>query len=228
MYAKEEVEIGAKEYDESTSGVNMQDFEDIDISVELPTENNVQVRNSLGSEVEQILKKASKKLKNVVEDEEVKSTTSKIIPKEKEVDYDHMSTFMFSIQLADTSGIKIPNGIVKNILKFIDYLDNFHVEETAGKLADSAAVTFEIFDNKTGSEALDTDSKFSRKEKYLSIESKMLKALELQKEDIVRMMKKERGLYRLEIIRAGTDEHNIWANYCNVTLKGSTRKYGVI
>ena len=228
MYSQKEVEIGVKEYDESASSINMQDYDDVDISVELPSSQDVQVRNSLGTEVEQIIKKAAKKANINLEDGEESITSSKILPKEKEIDYEHMSTFMFVIQGADSTGIKIPNSMSQNISKFIDYPESYHMESVNGKLSECAKVVFEIFDNRTGNEATDNEAVLSRKDKYLAIESGILKALALQKDDIIRMMKKEKGKYRLEIIREGTDEHNIWENYCRITIKGSARKYGII
>ncbi|MBQ9266738.1 MAG: hypothetical protein IJ217_00365 [Clostridia bacterium] len=230
MYSgKEEVEIGVKEYDESLgSTTDFSNLEDVDIAIELPADGKVQVKNSLGEEVEQILKRAEKKLSGLIDSENAQSVSPKIVPKEKEVDYDHMSTFIFELQTGDASGIKIANGIAKNLNKFMDYPDRFHVENAEGKLSESAKATFEIFDNKTGNEATDKDCTISRKDKYLLFESEILKALGLQKGDIIRMLKKESGVYRVEIIRDGTDEHNIWANYCNLTAKGNLRKYGVI
>ncbi len=229
MYAKEAVEIGTKEYDEgSSSTIRADDFEDVDISVELPMDGEVQVRNSLGEEVEQVLKKTANKAKQLLGEENETSTSSKILPKDKDADYNHMSTFIFMIQGADSTGIKIPNSIAKNLSKFIDYPEEYHVLEINGQLSECANVEFEIFDNETSGEMIDDKAMLIRKEKYVALSSSVLKEMNLHKDDIVRMMKKEKGKYRLEVIRNDTDEHNIWENYCVLTVKGSLRKFGII
>ena len=228
MYQKEEVEIGIREYDESLgSSSGIREYDDVDIDIELPIEGSVKIKTSLGEEVEHVMKKANDKKKDEATEEGTK-TKGKIIPKVKEPDFENMNALILALQNSDATEIKLGNSLVEKLTSFFDYPDGFHMVDEKGKLREMAEVELEIFENGEGKEVVDTNAKLYRRDKYLGIKSDVLKELEIEDGDVLRIIKQDAGKYRLELIRNKTAEHAIWEGYCIHTLKGNSRRYGIV
>lgn len=230
IYKVENINLGVQEYDEG-SGIDIKESinEDLNIEIDFPATTEVTYQSSLGGEVEHVIKKKEKK-----EDEEEK-VSSKMILGEKELNYEAMNTFIIQTnkvaQTGVTSGeIKIPSYISENMNKFLDYPEMFHViEDSKGKLKDTAIVKFRIYDNKTkDSDIVDEEVKIYITEKYVAINSEVIKNLAVEEGDIIRIIKEEKGQFSCEIIRQDTAEYLVWEGFCTNKLKGTSRKFGIM
>ena len=230
IYKVENVNLGVQEYDES-SGIDIKQSinEDLDIEIDFSSSSEVTYQSSLGGEVEHVIKK-----KEVKADEDEK-ISSKMILGEKEPDYETMNTFIIQTnkiaQTGVTSGeIKIPSYIAENMNKFLDYPEMFHVlEDSKGKLKDTAVVKFKIYDNKTkGADIVDENVKIYVTEKYIAINSEIIKGLAVDEGDIIRVIKEEKGQFSCEIIRQDTAEYLVWEGFCTNKIKGTSRKFGIM
>lgn len=230
IYKVENINLGVQEYDDG-SGIDIKESinEDLNIEIDFPATTEVTYQSSLGGEVEHVIKKKEKK-----EDEEEK-VSSKMILGEKELNYEAMNTFIIQTnkvaQTGVTSGeIKIPSYISENMNKFLDYPEMFHViEDSKGKLKDTAIVKFRIYDNKTkDSDIVDEEVKIYITEKYVAINSEVIKNLAVEEGDIIRIIKEEKGQFSCEIIRQDTAEYLVWEGFCTNKLKGTSRKFGIM
>lgn len=233
LYKIENVNLGMQEYDESaTFDIKEHVNENLDIEIDFPGTNEVKYQSSLGVEVEQ---KIARKAKQEEHDENSEKVSSKLFLGDKELNYDEMNTFIIQTnkipQTGVTSGeIKIPNYIAENMKKFLDYPENFHViADSKGKLKDTAIVKFKIYDNKTKTENnIDDDVKIYQTDKYIAINSNVIKGFDVEEGDIIRLIKEEKGEYSCEIIRKDTAEYQIWESFCTNKIKGSSRMFGII
>lgn len=233
LYKVENVNVGMQEYDENSSfDIKERVNNDIDIEIDFPASNEVKLQNSLGAEVEQkIVKKSAPKEENA-EDAKV---SSKLILNEKELNYETMNTFIIQankiVQNGVTAGeLKIPSNIAENMNNFFDYPEMFHViEDSKGKLRDTAIVKFKIYDNKINKrDIVDDDVKIYVTEKYVAINSDKVRDLDVCENDIIRIAKEEKGVYSCDIIRQDTAEYLVWEGFCTNKLKGTSRKFGII
>ena len=207
-------------YDEEAS-VNYKELLNTELDIDIDSEETIKVQDSLGEEVEH-------KIKKPIKDNEEKVIT-KILPVDKEVDFDNVSTFI--IQLSNTSNdeIRIPSSITINFKKFFEYPEQFHVEENdKGSLKEIQQVSIEFFENVDKQEKEDSNASIIFTAKTTSIKSDVLNVLNAQDGDIMRLIKKEQGKYRCEIIKQDTNEFVIWQNFCTNQVKGSTKKFGAI
>ena len=230
IYKVENVNLGVQEYDES-SGIDIKQSinEDLDIEIDFSSASEVTYQSSLGGEVEHLIKKKE------IKAEEEEKVSSKMILGEKELNYESMNAFILQsnkiVQSGVTSGeIKIPNYISENMKKFLDYPELFHViADSKGKYKDTAVVKFKIYDNKTkSSDIVDENVKIYQTEKYVAINSDVIKELDIEEGDIIRIIKEDKGIYACEIIRQETAEYLVWEGFCTNKLKGSSRKFGII
>lgn len=233
LYKVENVNVGMQEYDESSIfDIKEHVNENIDIEIDFPVSNEIKFQSSLGDEVEQKLVKKSN-LKS--DDESSEKVSSKLILNEKEPNYEMMNTFIIQtnkiVQSGATAGeLKVPSYIAENMNKFFDYPELFHVvEDTKGKLKDTAIVKFKIYDNKINKrDIVDDDVKIYITEKYVAINSDKIKDLDVCENDIIRIAKEEKGVYSCDVIRQDTAEYLVWEGFCTNKLKGTSRKFGII
>lgn len=230
IYKVENINLGVQEYDEG-SGIDIKESinEDLNIEIDFPATTEVTYQSSLGGEVEHVIKKKEVKSK---EEEKV---SSKMILGEKELDYEAMNTFIIQTnkiaQTGVTSGeIKIPSYIAENMNSFFDYPEMFHVlEDSKGKLKDTAIVKFKIYDNKTKeANLIDENVKIYLTEKYIAINSEIIKGLDINEGDIIRIIKEEKGNFSCEVIRQETAEYLVWEGFCTNKIKGTSRKFGIM
>ncbi|MBR4110580.1 MAG: hypothetical protein IKK43_02680 [Clostridia bacterium] len=230
IYKVENINLGVQEYDEG-SGIDIKESinEDLNIEIDFPAATEITYQSSLGGEVEHVIKKKEK------ENSEEEKVSSKMILGEKELNYETMNTFIIQtnkvVQTGVTSGeIKIPSYIAENMNNFLDYPEMFHIiEDSKGKLKDTAIVKFKIYDNKIkDSNLIDEKVKVYITEKYVAINSEVIKNLSVEEGDIIRIIKEEKGQFSCEIIRQNTAEYLVWEGFCTNKLKGTSRKFGIM
>lgn len=228
LYSKNDIEIGVQEYDESsTSNFNELVNKDFDIDIDFSFDSNVKVQDSLGEEVEHKIKSKNKKdSENIV--------SSKLLLNEKDINYDLMSTLIMPVNKVVKKGvtageIKVSSAITVNMSKFFNYPKSFHMEEDEkGKLREIKRIELEIFENIQKIEMKDEDAIIVQNEKNTIIKSSILAELDICENDIMRFIKQEDGKYRCEIIKQESSEYNIWENFCTVSVKGTSKKIGII
>lgn len=245
MYGSAEQIIGEQIYDESRSNsiINTQDFEDVDIAIDL----GVGIRENVELATEKEAKKEQKekeallqsikdsgsdidKLYNKKEDvEEVKQNV--MIHMSNKIDYENMTTLIIESNKIIEKGagageLKIPKLIADNMMKFFDGESQFnHIDDEKWK---TQIVSFEILDNRTNSNYSDDKVKVMITDKGISIKSETIISLMLDEGDIVRIIKGKEKTYECEIIRQDTEEFGIWSAYCRNSLRGHKRRFGVI
>lgn len=230
LYNSGEIEIGVQEYDESSATkYNELASKDIDIDIDFSSQASVKVQDTFGEGVEQKLKRKKEK-----EDEEATSVVSKIVLNEKEIDYDVMSTLIIPINKVVKKGvtageIKISSVISMNMKKFFDYSDSYHMEEDEkGKLKETKQISLEIFENMLKFDEIDEEAKIIQTDKNTVIKSAKLAELDIEEKDIMRFIKLDNNHYRCEIIKQESSEYNVWENFCVHTVKGTSKKFGII
>lgn len=225
LYQNGGVDIGVQEYDESASGeYDKIEKSDFDIAIDIAPTKEVKVQDSLGIEVEHMIKKKAKEEKVV----------SKIVINDKESNYEKMNTLILPTNKVLKKGvtaheIKIPTSIAERIYKFIEYPNLFSEEiDEKGKLREVQEIKLEIFENVTKQEIIDENAKLIKTEKGLVIKSVKFIEYDINENDIMRFIKNKSGEYRCEIIKQESSEYNIWENFCKNTTRGSGKKYGII
>jgi len=225
LYNIGEIDLGVQEYDEnSTSKYNELVNKDIDIDIDFS--DNVNVQSSLGEEVELKIKKEKIDSEGVVK--------SKIVLNDKEVNYDSMSTLIIPVNRVVKTGatageIKIPTVISINMAKFFEYPNEFHMErDEKGNLKEIQKVELEIFESISKIDSIVSEVQIIQTEKATIIKAQELVNINIEEKDIMRLIKIETGKYRCEIIKQESSEYDIWKNFCTLSTKGSSKKYGII
>ena len=218
--AQSEEENAVTTYDEEAS-VDYKELLNTELDIAIDNDETIKVQDSLGEEVEHRIKKQTK--------ESEEKVITKILPADKEVDYDNISTFIIQLSNCSDDEIRISSSIAINFKKFFGYPELFHVEESEkGSLKEVQQVSIEFFENIEKQEKEDAGASIIFTAKTTSIKSSAVIDLNAQDGDIMRLIKKEDGKYRCEIIKQDTNEFVIWQNFCTNQIKGSTKKFGAI
>ncbi len=223
LYSKEAVseDYASKEYNEETSN-EYKDLlnKDVDIDIDMG-DGEVTLQDSLGEEVEHKLK---------VDEKEKETVITKIVNTDKAVDFDSISTLIIPIsgKQADDE-IRITSSITQNMFKFLGYPDDFHTEEDEKEnIKESKKINLEVFENIKKETNVDSEAEIIQSIKYTTIKSSAFKSLQIENEDIIRLIKNSKDDYICEIIKKETEEYKIWEGFCTQTVKGSTKKFGVM
>ena len=227
LYSSSDVEVGVQEYDESSStNFNELVSKDFDIDIDFSGSGDVKVQDSLGEEVEHKIK-----TKN---DKSSESTIkSKIVINRKDIDYDNMSTLIIPINKVVKKGvtaneIKIPSSITSNMQVFLGYPNDFHMEtDSKGKLKEVKKIRLEIFENVMKNISIDEEAKIIQTDKNTVLKSEKFAELEIDENDMMRLIKKENGTFRCEIIKQDSSEYNIWESFCTIKTRGTSKNYGI-
>ena len=222
LYNGGNTEIGVNEYNDEDTKTDYKALVDKDIDIAFEDSESVIVQHSFGEEIEQQLKKKSK-----TEDK----VTSKILSQEKEADFDAMTTLIIPISKANIKSdeIKLPTAVTTLMNKFFGYPDDFHaVPNEKGEIKETKEIELEIFEN-VGKKTLEScKGQLVVSPKFLSIKSDSLKDFEMDGEDIYRIIKNDSNKYRCEIIKNESSEHQVWSDFCTVSVKGYSKKIGVM
>ena len=227
LYSSTDVEVGIQEYNENAStNYNELVNKDFEIDIDFSGTSSVTVQNSLGEEVEHKIKNKSQKEQSTV--------TSKLVLNEKDVNYEDMSTLILSVNKVAKKGvtageIKISSAISINMKKFFNYPDEYHMkEDEKGKLKEMQKIKLEIFENLSKYDEKDDEASIIQTDKNTIIKSTKFANIDIDENDIMRLIKQDDGSYRCEIIKQDSSEYNIWENFCKVSVKGTSKKFGII
>ena len=102
------------------------------------------------------------------------------------------------------------------------------MQDEKGKLRETQKISLEIFENMSKYDFVDEEAVIIQTDKNTIIKSSKFAELDIQENDIMRLIKQEKGKYRCEIIKQESSEYNIWENFCTVSVKGTSKKFGVI
>ncbi len=206
---------------EEEGSVDFKELLNQDIDIKIDDEETIKVQDSLGEEVEHKIKKQSS--------ESEEKVITKIIPTEKDLDFEKVNTFIIPISNSSNDEIKIPSSITSNLKTFFGYPERFHMEESdKGNLKEIQITSIEFFSNSNNIEKIDENAQIIFTVKTTSVKSDVLSEISFSEGDILRLIKKEDGKYRCEIISKETNEYVIWQNFCVHQIKGSTKKIGAI
>lgn len=188
-----------------------------------------------------LMSKPTKKLttsepENINEPESVDTQTEKKIIT-KTTNLSKTSIFMLELPKITKKGasageIKIPVYLRDLIPAFWGWPKEYSLDKSSAEKLKKC--TFKIVDtNNAGTTITDEDVKLFQRESENSfvILSKELTNLDLQENDIMRLIKtqsKNDYYFTCEIIRKNANEYPIWEQFCTNLLKGSKRKYGMM
>lgn len=201
------------------------------------TENVLDVEDFLFETKNHKPKSVSKieEIKPVEEKIEKQAPKSKIIA--KTADLSKTAIFMFEAAKITKRGIcageiKIPVYLRDLIANFWDWPQKYTV--TGHSKIKSRICTFDIIDTATPDKKVkDINVKLFQREdeSSFSIHSKHLETLNIEENDIIRLIKTQDvndTYYTCEIVRIGSKEYDIWEQFCTSEMKNSKRKYGIM
>lgn len=230
---KNETFIGNNVYDENTGlNINKEELEDIDIDIDIDVD-SIAIKKNVEILGEKLSKNEAKPVEHEKTDEVIKKSGN-IITNADEANFENISTLIIEANKIALSGvttgeIKIPNAISKNMNEFFDYPDSFEmITDKKGKTRQVSIVKLDIFDNNNVDSLVDDNVLIYETERYLAIKSDVVISLNVNEEDIIRIIKVDNKNYRFEIIRKDSNEYEIWERYLIYKIKGQKRRYGVI
>jgi hypothetical protein len=207
------------EYNDEADTDKYKELLNKDIDIDISNEDNITVQHGFGDEVEQRLKT-----------EQEEKVISKIVY-EQNVDFDNASTIILPLTKANIKDdeIRIPPAIVTSMNRFFEYPESYHVEsDEAGNLNEMASITIDFVDNGNGEEKDNIPSKMIMTSKHLALKCECFKEADSCDGDIIRIIKVEGEKYKCEIIRKDTNEFKVWNEFCKTTIKGTSKKFGVM
>ena len=227
LYGEKENIVGEQIYDEGKSlGLFDKDkLENIDIEID----DKIDIRKNVEMEAEKeakenIFEKTNKTQEDLdrllgIEKEEVASQKSRIVKDLNENDFKSMTTLIIEAgkPLAkdkEVKEIRIPRSLAMLMPEYL----NVETEKQ---------INLDIVDNKTNREYSE-EAKIYDNGKGFSISSPKLLELNIEENDVIRIIKIDNEKYKIEIIRNSTDEYNVWERYCTNTIKGTKRRFGII
>lgn len=178
---------------------------------------------------------------NLVIDDEIQlkeqADESNIVTK-KIASVSKTSIFMFESPKITHKGacaeeIKIPIYIRDLLPEFWEWPESYEVTGNQAKIK-SRICTFEIIDTMEPENIIeDKAAKLFQRvdESSFSIYSSELKKLDIEENDIIRLIKvssENDSYYTCEIIRKTAKEYQIWEQFCTQNFKNSSRKYGIM
>lgn len=145
------------------------------------------------------------------------------------------SIFMFESPKITHKGacaeeIKIPIYIRDLLPEFWGWPESYEVTGNQAKIK-SRICTFKIIDTMDPENIVeDKAAKLFQRvdESSFSIYSYELKKLDIEENDIIRLIKENDSCYTCEIIRKNAKEYQIWEQFCTQNFKNSSRKYGIM
>ena len=227
LYNLKETDMVVQEYDESASS-KYKDLanKEFDIAIDFPSDTDVRVQDSFGEEVEH-------KIKQKVTEKSESKIVSKLILGNENFNYDMMNVLIIPTSKVTRKGatageIKISSTIAINMGKFFGYPSNFHIEQDGkGKLREKKKIKLDVFENVSGEKKYDGDAELIKTEKNMIIKSQKLAELEINENDIMRLIKQDDDTYKCEIIKQESTEYNVWQNFCTISIKGTNKKFGI-
>lgn len=227
LYGEKENIVGEQIYDEGKSlGLfDKDELENIDIEIDdkIDIKKNVEMEAEKEAK-ENIFEKTNKTQEDLdrllgIEKEETTSQKSRIVKDLNENDFKNMTTLIIEAgkPLAkdkEVKEIRIPRSLAMLMPEYL----NVETEKQ---------INLDIVDNKTNREYSE-EGKIYDNGKGVSISSPKLSEVNIEENDVIRIIKIDNEKYKIEIIRNSTDEYNVWERYCTNTIKGTKRRFGII
>lgn len=227
LYGEKENIVGEQIYDEGKSlGLfDKDELENIDIEIDdkIDIKKNVEMEAEKEAK-ENIFEKTNKTQEDLdrllgIEKEETTSQKSRIVKDLNENDFKNMTTLIIEAgkPLAkdkEVKEIRIPRSLAMLMPEYL----NVETEKQ---------INLDIVDNKTNREYSE-EAKIYDNGKGFSISSPKLSEVNIEENDVIRIIKIDNEKYKIEIIRNSTDEYNVWERYCTNTIKGTKRRFGII
>ncbi len=227
LYGEKENIVGEQIYDEGKSlGLfDKDELENIDIEIDdkIDIKKNVEMEAEKEAK-ENIFEKTNKTQEDLdrllgIEKEETTSQKSRIVKDLNENDFKNMTTLIIEAgkPLAkdkEVKEIRIPRSLAMLMPEYL----NVETEKQ---------INLDIVDNKTNREYSE-EAKIYDNGKGFSISSPKLSEVNIEENDVIRIIKIDNEKYKIEIIRNNTDEYNVWERYCTNTIKGTKRRFGII
>ena len=227
LYGEKENIVGEQIYDEGKSlGLfDKDELENIDIEID----DKIDIRKNVEMEAEKeakenIFEKTNKTQEDLdrllgIEKEEATSQKSRIVKDLNENDFKNMTTLIIEAgkplaKVKEVKEIRIPRSLAVLMPEYL----NVETEKQ---------INLDIVDNKTNREYSE-EAKIYDNGKGFSISSPKLSELNIEENDVIRIIKIDNEKYKIEIIRNSTDEYNVWERYCTNTIKGTKRRFGII
>ena len=227
LYGEKENIVGEQIYDEGKSlGLfDKDELENIDIEIDdkIDIKKNVEMEAEKEAK-ENIFEKTNKTQEDLdrllgIEKEETTSQKSRIVKDLNQNDFKNMTTLIIEAgkPLAkdkEVKEIRIPRSLAMLMPEYL----NVETEKQ---------INLDIVDNKTNREYSE-EGKIYDNGKGVSISSPKLSEVNIEENDVIRIIKIDNEKYKIEIIRNNTDEYNVWERYCTNTIKGTKRRFGII
>ncbi len=175
----------------------------------------------------------SDKLKIKNEDYESKEEDEKVIS--KKIDLNTATCLVMQLPRPSTRGkevnvIKVPNYIKTTIPNFINFNKDVYKAKEDNVEYKYRKIKFSILDVEENKVYEDTNAKITHKDgqTYLAFSSEVISKVKIEENYIARILKLEEDEYRCEIVPLDSNEYPVWKKVCNLTFRGSNRKYGIM
>lgn len=170
--------------------------------------------------------KASKTKKKKAEKQEDQVVSS------KKINLNNVSNLIFETGAKNSKEediIKVPNQVKLMIPEFFG-LDDAESEDVGGTLYKVKHISLEVVDAKENKTYNDNDAKimYKPKQSFLTYVSDILKNVDYDEEDIIRINKISDTEYHIEIINKKMQEYKVWSKLCNQNFRASNKKFGVM
>lgn len=226
--------IANQVYDEN-SGIKLFEIPendiDIDIDIDFSGEHKtVELPQELEAKNNKLVEEKLSKLFN---SNEVETKKVSILKDVEEVDFSNVKIFVFEINKILDKGlgeaeIKIPSYLYQNMQDFFGVESSFEkFSDDKGKERFGKKVHLKILDVLNNSETEDSNAIMFDAGKYFAIKSNVIKNMQLEENDIIRMIKNE-DEFLMEIVRKSANEYAIWEGFCKHTMKNSKRRFGIM
>lgn len=203
-------------------------------------ENMIKIYDFDAIDVEQML--FEQQQANKVKDQQPEETHVEIKPvkkiniiKDNTQNFDNANIFIFEIDKISKRGasknqIKVPSNTRDLTSKLWGYPEGYKVEEVDGKRLKTRIANIKIEDVST-KDVFEDKCTFTQieNESVFSISSEKLVSLDIQENDIIRIIKLNNVdvNYKFEIIRQSSNEYGIWQQFCKYPMKGSKKHFGI-
>lgn len=153
----------------------------------------------------------------------------------KKIDLNKVSNIVMEISKKPSKGkdvisIKIPNYIKEMVPNFFEAMEDSVAVNKKDGLYKEASISVEIVDTVKNKKYTDVSAVLSNKigQTYIAFVSDMMKNVDYEEGDIVRLIKLSKEIYHIEIISKNSQEYKVWKKMCTQKFRGADREYGVM
>lgn len=223
------IEIPEEEYESETKNFNQEDFEE---EIPLDEEETVNYEDEDAIDLESMVF-GNSKIKIKDEDVKIEDEDEKIIS--KKIDLSSATCLVMQLPRPSTRGketnvIKVPNYIKQTMPNFINFNKDVYKEKDGNVEYKYKNIKFSILDVEENKLYEDNNAKLVHKDgqTYIGFSSDVISNVTIKENYIARIMKLDEDEYRCEIVPLDSNEYPVWKKVCNLTFRGSERKYGIM